>query len=47
MTYALGRSLSPADETIVRDIAVRTQGHRIQDLIAEIVLSPAFRGVSP
>jgi len=48
MTYALGRSLSASDEAVVRNVLekTKTNGHRIQDVIAEIVLSAPFRGVS-
>ena len=46
MTYALGRSLTEADEAAAKDVVARTEsgGHRIHDVIAEIAVSPPFRG---
>ena len=45
MTYAVGRRLTEEDTKAINTITAKTRinGHRIQDTITEIVLSPLFR----
>jgi hypothetical protein len=45
LTFALGRQLTPVDRCTVDEIVKRTasEGHRIQDLILEVVRSRPFR----
>lgn len=42
--YALGRSVQLSDQPLI-DRLVQTEGHRIGDLVEQIVLSPQFREI--
>ena len=45
MTFALGRELSPTDRCVIDEIVTKTEknGYRIQDLIAEVIMSAPFQ----